>query len=80
MALDSGPNSLGVDRNCRNNGTSRICNGAATPSFGMLARVLCWSPLWAWLGGYSRPNPHMISSCQHIRVRVLFEFSFPSRN
>ena len=54
-----------------------ICHGAATPSFGLLAHVSCWGPLWTWLGGYACPNPHIISICCHIRVRVLFEFSFP---
>jgi len=77
MAPVLGPNSLGVDGNHRNKGTSRICHGAATPSFGLLARVSCWGPLWTWLGGYARPNPYIISSRRHIRVWVLFSSSFP---
>ena len=80
MALVSGPNSLGVDRNRWNKGTPRICHNAATPSFGLLACVSCWGPWWMWLGGYARPNTHIISSRHHIRVRVLFEFGFLWRN
>ena len=68
MALVSGPNSFGVDRNRQNKWTSRICQFAATPSFGLLARVSCWGPWWMWLGGYARPNTHIISSRHHIRV------------
>jgi hypothetical protein len=68
MAPVSGPNSLGVDGNHRNKETSRICHGAATQCFGLLARVSCWGPLWTWVGGYARPNPHIISSRCHIRV------------
>ena len=80
MASGQGPNSLGVDGNHRNNGTSRICHGAATPSFGLLARVSCSGPLWTWLGGYARPNSHIISSRHHIKVWVLFSACFPLRN
>jgi len=80
MAPVSGPNSFGVDRNHRNNRTSRIYHGAGTPSFGLLALVSCWGPLWTWLGGYACPKHHIISSYHHIRVRVLFRSSFPSRN
>ena len=76
MAPVSGPNSFGVDGNFRNNRTSRICHGAATQSFGLLAHVWCWGPLWTWLGGYACPNHHIISSRRHIRVRVLFSLVF----
>ena len=76
MALVSDQNSLGVDGNSQNNGTSRICHSAATPSFGLLAHVSCWGPLWTWLGGYARPNHHIISSRRHIRVRVLLVLFF----
>ena len=74
------PNSLGVDGNIWNKWTSRVCQFAATPSFGLLARVSCWGTWWTWLGGYACPNPHIISSCHHIRVWVLFRSDFPSRN
>jgi hypothetical protein len=37
----SGPNSSGVDDNRLHILTSRICSGAATPSFGLLGRVSC---------------------------------------
>ena len=77
MELVSGLNLFGVNRNRQNKRTSRICHGAATPSFGLLAHVSCWGPLWTWLGGYARPNHHIISSCYHTGVRVLFSSSFP---
>ena len=38
--------SSGVNRNHRNNMTSRICQGAGSPSFGLLARVPCWPKWW----------------------------------
>lgn len=71
MALVPPQNSFRVIRNRRNKSTSRIYQVAAPPSFGLLARVSCWGPLWTWLGGYARPNPHIISSRCHIRVWVL---------
>ena len=49
MTLVSGPNSLGVNRNCRNNVTSKICQGVAPPSFGLLSNVACrakWPKWW----------------------------------
>ena len=46
MAPVSGQNSFEVNGNCQNKRTSRICHGAATPSFGLLAHVSCWGPLW----------------------------------
>ena len=39
-----------INRNRRNKSASRICQGAATPSFGLLDRVSCLGPL----GGVSR--------------------------
>jgi hypothetical protein len=51
MALVSGPNSSRIDGNCLNKLTSRICSGAATPSFGLLGRVSSLSPLGARPGG-----------------------------
>jgi hypothetical protein len=72
----SGPNSFGVDGNRRNKRTSKICHGATTSSFGLLAHVACWGPSWTWLGGYALPNHHIISSHRHIRVRVLFSLVF----
>jgi hypothetical protein len=44
MAPASGPNSSGVDGNRLHKLTSRICSGAATPSFGLLGRVSCQGP------------------------------------
>ena len=39
-------NSSVFNRNHRNNMTSRIYQGAAPPSFGLLARVPCWPKWW----------------------------------
>ena len=36
-------NSIRVNGNCRNKWTSRICQGAARPSFGPFACESCWS-------------------------------------
>jgi hypothetical protein len=47
MDLVSSPNSSGVDRNHLHKLTSRICSGAATPSFGLLGCVLCQGPFGA---------------------------------
>ena len=41
---------FGINRNCQNKSASRIYQGAATPSFGLLDRVSCLGPL----GGASR--------------------------
>ena len=49
MALASDPNSLGVNGNHQNNVTSRIYQGAAPPSFGLLSHVPCrakWPKWW----------------------------------
>jgi hypothetical protein len=43
----SGPNSSGVDGNHLHKLTSRICSGAAMPSFGLLDRVSCQGPFGA---------------------------------
>ena len=43
-------NTFEINRNHRNKSASRICQGAATPSFGLLDRVSCLGPL----GGTSR--------------------------
>jgi hypothetical protein len=50
MTLVSGPNSSRIHGNCLNKLTFRICSGAATPSFGLLACVSSLSPLGAHLG------------------------------
>jgi hypothetical protein len=50
MAPVLGPNSSRIHRNCLNKFTSRICSGAATPSFGLLGRVSSLSPLGACPG------------------------------
>jgi hypothetical protein len=50
MAPVLGPNSSRIHGNYLNKLTSRICSGAATPSFGLLGRVSSLSPLGARLG------------------------------
>jgi hypothetical protein len=51
----SGPNSSRVDGNRLHKLTSRICSGAATPSFGLLGRVSCQGPFGARPRGLARP-------------------------
>ena len=70
MALVLGPNSFGVDGNRRNNTTSRICQGAAPPSFGLLSHVPCWAkwpkwwtPPWTPPVTLGRPLRYKLSSC-----------------
>ena len=70
MALVSGPNSLGINGNRRNNMTSRICQGAAPPSFGLLSHVPCrakwpkwWTPPWPPLATLGHPLGYKLSSC-----------------
>ena len=69
MAPVSGPNSLGVNGNHRNNVTSRICQGAAPPSFGLLSHVPCrakwpkwWTPPWPPPATLGRPLGYKLSS------------------
>src|SRR6266540_245160 len=66
-------NSIGVNGKHQNKSASRICQGAASPSFGPLGRVSCWSPLGA-------PNPYLFSSRHHFRVRVLLRFILSSNS
>jgi hypothetical protein len=51
IAPVSYPNSIRINGNCLNKLTSRICSGAATPSFDLLGRVSLLSPLGARPGG-----------------------------
>ena len=61
-----GPNSLGVDGNHWNNMTSRICQGAAPPSFELLAHVPCcanwWTPPWPPPATLGPPLGYKLSS------------------
>ena len=62
---------FGINRNNQNKSASRICQGAATPSFGPLDRVSCLGPL----GGTSRgvmPKTLSIAAVTLLRVWVLF--------
>jgi hypothetical protein len=51
-----------VNGNHQNKWTSRICQGAASPSFGLLDRVSCWSPLELRPGDLHTPNSFLFSS------------------
>ena len=73
-------NSIGVNGKRRNKSASRICQGAASPSFGPLGRVSCWSPLGARPGVLHAPNPYLFSSHHHFRVRVLLRFILSSNS
>jgi hypothetical protein len=75
MALDPSQNSFWVDGNRRNKWTSRICQAAASPSFGPLARVSCWCPLELRPGDLHAPNSFLFSSRHHFRVWVLLRFN-----
>ena len=48
MELVSGPNSLGVNGNPQNNMSSRICQGTAPLSFGLLSQVSCRAKWPKW--------------------------------
>jgi hypothetical protein len=80
MALDPPQNSFWVDRNRRNKWTSRICHGAASPSFGPLARVSCWRPLGLCPGDLYAPNSFLFSNRHHFRVWVLLRFNLSSNS
>ena len=64
MAVVSGPNSSGVDRNCQNKMTSRNCLGVASPFFGLWAMYRVEPIRGATKGGLARPKP-FISCCYH---------------
>jgi hypothetical protein len=59
---------------------SRICQGAASPSFGPLARVSFWSPLGLRPGDLHAPNSFLFSSHRHFRVWVLLRFNLLSNS
>src|SRR5437763_2681537 len=80
MPLVSPQNSIGVNGKHRNNSASIIYQGAASPSFGPLGRVSCWSPLGARPGVLHAPNPYLFSSHHHFRVGVLLRFILSSNS
>ena len=75
MALVSGPNSSGVDRNHPRNLTSRICPGAATPSFGLWALYRVGAQYGRIQGVLHDPRVFINSSCHTIRVWILLKLS-----
>jgi hypothetical protein len=80
MAPDPPQNSFWVNGNRQNKWTSRIFQGAASPSFGPLARVSCWSPLRLRPGELDAPNSFLFSSRHHCRVWVLLRFNLSSNS
>src|SRR6266540_2715087 len=64
-------NSIGVNGKRQNKSASRICQGAASPSFG---------PLGARPGVLHAPNPYLFSSRRHFRVWVLLRFILSSNS
>ena len=62
---------FGINGNRRNKSASRICQGAATPSFGLLDRVSSLGPLGAHPGVLHDPRVFINSRRPSIRVRVL---------
>ena len=61
-------NLFGINGNRRNNSASRICQGAATPSFGPLDHVSCLGPLGACPGVLHDPRVFINSHLPSIRV------------
>jgi hypothetical protein len=57
-------NLFGVNR-YGNKSMSRFCFGAATPSFGLLGHVSCWSPLGVRPGVLHASKPYFISTRHH---------------
>jgi len=55
-------NSVRINRNHRNNLTSRICHDATSSSFAPLGLVTCWDIFRAWRGVLGRPLGYIISS------------------
>jgi hypothetical protein len=80
MALVPPQNSFWVNGNHQNDWTSRICQCAASPSFGPLARVSCWSPLRLRPGDLHAPNSFLFSSHCYFRVWVLLRFNLSSNS
>jgi hypothetical protein len=64
-------NLFGINRNHQNKSVSRICQGAATPSFGPLDHVSSLGPLGARPGVLHDPRVFLNSCRLSIRVRVL---------
>ena len=74
MALVSGPNSSGVDRNRRNKITSRICLGVASPVFGLWAMYRVEPIRGATRGVLHDLNPLLAVAAVIIRLWVLLRF------
>ena len=67
MQVVSHQKPLGINRNRRNKLASRICQGAATLSFGPLDRVFCLGPLGARPGVFH--NLRVFINSHHPSIR-----------
>ena len=65
-----------INRNRQNKSASRICQGAATPSFGPLDHVSCLGPLGARPGVLHDPRVFINSRRPSIRVWVLLRLFY----
>ena len=77
---ESTQNFYGVNGNHQNKLASRFYFGAATPSFGLLARVSCWSPLGVHPRDLHAPKPYIMSSLHHHQGWVLLRFILSSNS
>ena len=66
---------IGINGNRRNNSVSRICQGAATPSFGPLDHVLSLGPLGARPGVLHDSRVFINSHHPSIRVGFCLDYS-----
>ena len=64
-----------INRNHRNKSAFRICQGAATPSFGLLDHVSCLGPLGVCPGVLHDPRVFINSCRPSIRVWVCLDYS-----
>jgi hypothetical protein len=72
----SGPNSSGVDENHLHKLTSRICSGAATPSFGLLGCVSCQGPFGRVQGVLNDPRDYISSRRIIVKVWILLKLFY----
>jgi hypothetical protein len=80
IALSPWPNDAWVNGNHRIKWMSRICLGATSPSFGLLARVSYWSPLRVCPGVLHVPNDAWVNRNHRIKwtSRIFLGATSPS--